>query len=86
MEIEMDTGDIHNNEFAIAYLKSVSNIFEATSQEETERARVYAATQAFSEKRKSLGFGRIRRDGDNISNKSGGADNTIYYSAQGMLE
>jgi len=48
MELEMDTCDTHNNEFALAYLKSVSNIFEALYQEETDRLRLNAAIAAMS--------------------------------------
>ena len=45
----MDTCDAHNNEFALAYLKSVSNIFEALQQEENDRMRLNTAIAAMSE-------------------------------------
>lgn len=46
--MEFDTGDTSNNEFAMAYLKSFSNIFEVVTQEEIDKARLFAATQALS--------------------------------------
>jgi|JI6StandDraft_1071083.scaffolds.fasta_scaffold02777_21 hypothetical protein len=52
--MEMDTCDVHNNEFALAYMKSVSNIFEALHQEECDRLRLNAAIAAMSEKKRSI--------------------------------
>lgn len=94
MEIEMDTCDTHNNEFALAYLKSVSNVFEALHQEEGDRIRLNAAIAAMSEKKRSIMGGlkgsiatrnRRREDGDTASSKSN-MEQTVYFSATGNDE
>lgn len=43
LQLEMDTCDTHNNEFAMAYLKSVSNIFEVLHQGECDQLKKNAS-------------------------------------------